>query len=97
MEDPWAQFTAFLQRHEIEIRQMRRGGIDRLYNAAVEEFGERIRPRKTTFADIISFYRNFNELPRIYCNNPHYTPIILRTPTQQLPNPEQTQPNQEPV
>ena len=73
----WILFAEFLRQHDVELRQKRRGVFDKLYNDAVATFGNSI-PSKSSLLTVLSFYRKFNNLQRIYQPNKRYTPAASR-------------------
>jgi hypothetical protein len=81
----WEQFDEFMQRHMDELRQQRKGFNVALYNAALEEFGDRL-PTEQVFRHITSFYRSINGIERTYQANNHYTATPRRrAPRQPIP------------
>ena len=69
----WELFAEFLQKHDVELRQKRKGTFDKLYNDAVAVFGNSI-PSKESLRTVVCFYRKFNNIQRIYQPNKQYTP-----------------------
>jgi hypothetical protein len=82
LESDWTALQIFMNENVESIQLQRKGYIDILYNQAIERFGALI-PAKSVFKSFIAFYRQFNNIDKIYCPNPYYkaSPRKRRTRT----------------
>ena len=69
----WEKLDVFLNKHIEEIQTQRRGYVDKLHNEAVKEFGELI-PCRSVFKTFLAFWRNFNNVDKVYMTNKYYKP-----------------------